>query len=197
MNGIDTRWSDAPRRRGSRSAALAGRPDRQRLGRRLLGRLRRRRSSGAGVRRHSAARPQRPSRRGMFLLVFLPVLVVARLGAARDAAGRQLVPEPRARRGRATSGIRDVVRDVGTWIGVLAFGIGYALGAALEPMPRRTRSRRAGRRSTATAADEPLTRGAPRDGVEPVEPVDRASRRLCRSSGADETGRSLELASGR
>ena len=46
-------------------------------------------------------------------------------------------------------GIRDVVRDVGTWIGVLAFGIGYTLGAALEPMPRRTRGRRTGGRSTA------------------------------------------------
>jgi hypothetical protein len=34
-------------------------------------------------------------------------------------------------------GIRDVVNDVGTWIGVLALGIGYTLGASLEPFGRR------------------------------------------------------------
>src|SRR5215831_8319212 len=32
-------------------------------------------------------------------------------------------------------GIHGVVLSLGTWIGVLAFGIGYTLGATLEPMP--------------------------------------------------------------
>ena len=65
-------------------------------------------------------------------------------------------------------GIRDVVRDVGTWIGVLAFGIGYVLGAALEPMPRRTEVV-APAAFDRTAADEPLT-AERRETVEPVSP---------------------------
>ena len=68
MNGMDTRRSDAPRRRGSRSAALAGRPDRQRLRRRLLGRLRRRRSSGPRV-RLTQLRGRNGHPPGMLLLV--------------------------------------------------------------------------------------------------------------------------------
>ncbi len=35
-------------------------------------------------------------------------------------------------------GIGNVVTDVGTWIGVLAFGIGYTLGTTLEPFGRRS-----------------------------------------------------------
>ena len=37
----------------------------------------------------------------------------------------------------ADIGIRDVVHDVGTWLGVLALGIGYTLGTTLEPFGRR------------------------------------------------------------
>jgi hypothetical protein len=70
-------------------------------------------------------------------------------------------------------GIRDVVRDLGTWIGVLAFGIGYVLGAALEPMPRRTEVV-APPAFDRTAADEPLT-AERRETVEPVEPVEPAA----------------------
>ena len=73
-------------------------------------------------------------------------------------------------------GIRDVVRDVGTWIGVLAFGIGYVLGAALEPMPRRTRGRctagvrpHRGRR----AADGERRETVGRRAGEPVAPTTR------------------------
>jgi hypothetical protein len=51
-------------------------------------------------------------------------------------------------------GIGDVVRDVGTWVGVLAFGIGYTLGLALEPRARRAAI--AAPVDTA-AADEPAT----------------------------------------
>jgi hypothetical protein len=51
-------------------------------------------------------------------------------------------------------GIRGVVEDVGMWIGVLAFGIGYTLGLALEPMPRRAPVAEPVDRA---AADEPAT----------------------------------------
>jgi hypothetical protein len=56
-------------------------------------------------------------------------------------------------------GIRDFVTDVGTWIGVLAFGIGYTLGLVLEPMPKRaaTAAPTPVRTHDATAADEPVT----------------------------------------
>ena len=69
-------------------------------------------------------------------------------------------------------GVRDVVRDVGTWIGVLAFGIGYVLGAALEPMPRRTEVVAPAAFDRA-AADEPLT-AERRETVEPSSPAARA-----------------------
>jgi hypothetical protein len=72
-------------------------------------------------------------------------------------------------------GIRDVVRDLGTWFGVLAFGIGYSLGLVLEPMPRRRPA------YDQAAADEPTMaerrevaqRGsvAERDGAAEPEPV--------------------------
>jgi hypothetical protein len=50
-------------------------------------------------------------------------------------------------------GIEDVVRDLGTWIGVIAFVIGYTLAAALEPAP----IRRVLPTHDAAAADEPIT----------------------------------------
>ena len=52
-------------------------------------------------------------------------------------------------------GIQDVVRDLGTWFGVLAFGIGYSLGLVLEPMPRPVPRRRPA--YDRAAADEPVT----------------------------------------
>jgi hypothetical protein len=72
----------------------------------------------------------------LYLVVaFLPVLIVA---------GWVLVamqPHGSTTRSHVLSwsgdmGITDVVRTVGTWLGVLAFGIGYTLGLALEPAPR-------------------------------------------------------------
>ena len=71
----------------------------------------------------------------MFLLVFLPVLIVA---------GWMLVaaqPHGNWFRGHVLSwsgdlGLRHVVDQVDTWLGVLAFGIGSALGLTLEPPPR-------------------------------------------------------------
>lgn len=50
-------------------------------------------------------------------------------------------------------GIGDVVRDLGMWAGVLAFGIGYTLGLVLEPMPRRV--------PAAEPADEPAAADEP------------------------------------
>jgi hypothetical protein len=91
----------------------------------------------------------------MLLLAFLPVLVVG--GWVLLA----LQPDATWSRDHILSwsgdlGIGDVVRDVGTWLGVVSFGIGYVLGAALEPMPRRTEVA-VTTDFDRTAADEPLT----------------------------------------
>jgi hypothetical protein len=50
-------------------------------------------------------------------------------------------------------GILDVVRSVGTWLGVLAFGVGLTLAAVLEPFGRRRRHEPAP--MDERAADEP------------------------------------------
>jgi hypothetical protein len=52
-------------------------------------------------------------------------------------------------------GIRDVVDNLSTWLGVLAFGIGYTLGLVLEPMPRAVPAPAPAYDDT--AADEPVT----------------------------------------
>jgi hypothetical protein len=70
-------------------------------------------------------------------------------------------------------GIQDVVHDVGTWLGVLAFGIGYTLGLVLEPMPRRAGVAAPAQTYDSSAADEPVT--AERREVE--EPVTTQSGR--------------------
>jgi hypothetical protein len=74
----------------------------------------------------------------MLVLGFLPVLVVG--------GWVLLAMQPHATWARshvlAWSGdmhVLDVVRDVGTWLGVIAFGIGYTLGAVVEPAPARRR----------------------------------------------------------
>jgi hypothetical protein len=93
--------------------------------------------AGAGV---AFALTQMRGRTGhppaMFAVVFLPVLVIAGWVLV------SLQPHGNWFRNHALAwsgdiGVRDVVRDVGTWLGVLAFGIGYTLGAVLEPMPSR------------------------------------------------------------
>jgi hypothetical protein len=89
----------------------------------------------------------------MFLLAFLPVLIVA---------GWVIVAmQPHMSWGRghvlgwsSDMGIRDAVVNLGTWIGVLAFGIGYTLGATLEPLTRR---RVVEQPIDQTAADAPTT----------------------------------------
>ena len=72
--------------------------------------------------------------RAFLVLVFLPVLIVA--GWVLIA----LQPDSSWARDHVLAwssniGIADVVRDVGTWVGVLAFAIGYALGLVAEPAP--------------------------------------------------------------
>jgi hypothetical protein len=54
-------------------------------------------------------------------------------------------------------GIRDVVNDLGTWLGVLAFGIGYSLGLVLEPMPARAVAPAPAPAHDEAATDEPVT----------------------------------------
>ena len=70
----------------------------------------------------------------MFVLAFLPVLILA--GWVLIA----MQPHGNWFRGHVlswseTAGIDYVVKDLGTWLGVLAFGIGYTLGLVLEPAP--------------------------------------------------------------
>jgi hypothetical protein len=104
----------------------------------------------------------------MFLLVFVPTLI---------AAGWVLVAmQPHGNVWRdhvlawsSNIGIDDLVHDLGTWLGVLAFGIGYTLGLVAEPAPARVVEEEeaaapmapgAYDRRTAydrTAADEPVT----------------------------------------
>ena len=101
----------------------------------------------------------------MLMLVFLPVLV---------AAGWVLLAmQPHGNTFRAhvlnwssDIGIRDVVHDLGTWLGVLAFGIGYTLGLVAEPAPARVVEEEPAARPRPamapgaydrTAADEPTT----------------------------------------
>jgi hypothetical protein len=88
---------------------------------------------------------------GVLLGAFLPVLIVG--------GWVLLAMQPPGSHGRGQIlawsghlGIADVVRDLGTWIGVIAFGIGYLLAAALEPAP----TRRALPTHDAAAADEPV-----------------------------------------
>jgi hypothetical protein len=69
---------------------------------------------------------------GTLLLAFIPVLIVS----GWVLLGMQPRPNWFQRHVLSWSGdigVRDVVRDLGTWIGVMAFGIGYVFGAALEP----------------------------------------------------------------
>jgi hypothetical protein len=98
--------------------------------------------------------------RAMLALGFLPVLIVS---------GWVLIAmEPHSNWFRdhvlawsGDIGIRHIVLDVGLWIGVLAFGIGYTLGATLEPTPRRRVVPAPTPAPTPThdgkAADEPVT----------------------------------------
>src|SRR5207248_8772761 len=73
---------------------------------------------------------------GMLLVAFLPVQIVA--------GWVLLAMQPHGNWFRShvllwsgDIGVGDVVHSVGTWLGVLALGIGYTLGTSLEPFGRR------------------------------------------------------------
>jgi hypothetical protein len=92
----------------------------------------------------------------MFLFGFLPVLVVG--------GWVLLAMQPHATWSRnhilAWSGdinVLHVVRDVATWLGVIAFGIGYTLGAVLEPAPARRPVAARRPAEDRKALDEPTT----------------------------------------
>jgi hypothetical protein len=102
----------------------------------------------------------------MFLLGFLPVLVVA----GWVIVGMQPNSNWFAHHVRSWSddiGVGGVVRSLATWLGVLAFGIGATLAAALEPFGRRR----------AVPAPEPPTEPVPQPDPRPEpEPVGRRER---------------------
>jgi hypothetical protein len=65
-------------------------------------------------------------------------------------------------------GVLDVVHDLGTWLGVLALGIGFTFGACLEPLGMRRRRAEATpattpppKTTTTTPAYDPATSDAP------------------------------------
>ena len=106
----------------------------------------------------------------MLGLGFLPVLIVAGwVLLAMQPHGNWFRDHVLSWSGNI--GVRDVVRDVGTWVGVLAFGIGYTLGLALEPMPRRAVSVAPASPVDQTAADEPVTAERREVADRPSEPV--------------------------
>lgn len=101
---------------------------------------------------------------GMFLLAFLPVLICAGwVLLAMQPHSNWIRDHLLVWSGHV--GIEDVVRDVGTWLGVLAFGIGFVFGAIFEPGLVRRRRPAAAPASAAPvespayrrAADEPTT----------------------------------------
>jgi len=73
----------------------------------------------------------------MFLLVFVPVVIAA--GWVIVAMQPANTTSNHVMRWSADIGIADVVRDLGTWLGVLAFSIGFVFAAMLEPFGVRRR----------------------------------------------------------
>lgn len=99
---------------------------------------------------------------GTFLLAFLPVLICA--GWVLLA----MQPNGDWFRNHILSwsgdiGIRGVVTDIGTWVGVLAFGIGYVFGTVLEPsmVGRRERAMTPAPAPVATPRHEPADANEP------------------------------------
>jgi len=67
----------------------------------------------------------------MFLLVFVPVVIAA--GWVIVAMQPANTTSNHVMRWSSDIGIADVVRDLGTWLGVLAFSIGFVFAQILEP----------------------------------------------------------------
>jgi hypothetical protein len=114
----------------------------------------------------------------MLLFGFLPVLIVA----GWVLLGMQPSSNWFARHVRSWSddiGILDVVRSLGTWLGVLAFGIGATLASALEPFGRRRRPVAPPRRGDEVPAPEPSPDPVPQPDPRP-EPEPVGERTLVR-----------------
>lgn len=73
----------------------------------------------------------------MFLLVFVPVVIVA--GWVIVGMQPANTTSMHVMRWSRDIGISDVVHDLGTWLGVLAFSIGFVFAAMLEPFGARRR----------------------------------------------------------
>jgi len=85
------------------------------------------------------------------LMAFVPVLIVAGwVIVAMQPHGNWTASH--AQRWSSDIGVLDVVRALGVWVGVLAFGIGATLAAVAEPFGRRRVARPA---VDQAAADEP------------------------------------------
>ena len=93
----------------------------------------------------------------MMMLAFLPVFVctswVLLYAQPHSEWGRHLI-----RSWSGDIGIADVVHDIATWNGVVAFGLGLVFAAVLEPrmMPMRRRSVATTPAYEPAAADEPV-----------------------------------------
>ena len=104
----------------------------------------------------SQLRGRRGNPPAMFAFAFLPVLVTAGwMLLAAQPHGNWFRDHVLAWSGDL--GIGKVVGLVGIWLGVLAFGIGYTLGLALEPAPAPVAPVVVPPTRDRSAADEPLT----------------------------------------
>ena len=105
---------------------------------------------------------------GMFLFGFLPVLVVA----GWVIVGTQPSSNWFAHHVRSWSGdigVLDVVHALGTWLGVLAFGVGATLAAAVEPFgAQRRRPVRRDEVPQPQPQPDPVPQPGPRPEPEPV-----------------------------
>lgn len=119
---------------------------------------------------------------GMFLLAFLPVLICAGwVLLSLQPSSNWIRDHLLVWSGHV--GIRNVVIDLGTWLGVLAFGVGYVFGAMLEPgLVRRRRVAPAG--AAAAPAAAPVDRRPAAD--EPTA-ADRAELERERIADGDRT----------
>jgi hypothetical protein len=108
--------------------------------------------------------------RGMLLFGFLPVLIVA----GWVIVGMQPSTNWFAQHVRSWSddiGVGDVMRSLGTWVGVLAFGIGATLATVAEPFGARRRIDQPVARDevpTPQPEPDPVPQPDPRPEPEPV-----------------------------
>lgn len=105
-----------------------------------------------------------------FTLAFLPVLVVAGwILLAMEPNGNWFRDHVLAWSGDIH--IRGIVEDLGTWIGVLAFGIGLVFGFSLEPATLRRRRQEPVVAVPPTSTAPAETVAPRRDGPAPVAPT--------------------------